>query len=142
NTVSVFLREPLAGARLARFTFASMQDLSLDYIGNYAAGDPRDASRLCRDGDPALLASSRAFERDLPWNAWSEIKYHVFPRGLGLVVSLALLLVVFEGLRRRGPASARAMASAGMLLIAACVVDMLVAVAGDGRYELIKHLFL
>lgn len=82
----------------------------------------------------------------IPWlNAWSNLKSAFFPRGWGLIVSLLLFGFVFvqslkQNISHNSPGYI--LAILGLLLLAGLLIDMLVTINGDGKYELTKHLYL
>ncbi len=137
-----YLREPGATWSAIGYVSGNMQDVSLEYLGKYALGDPRAAANVT----PQLESSEgRVWIADpnrTLWNIWSAFKFHCFPTGWTLV----LCLVGFAGWfawQVRGPeGTMRELATVGLIATLACVLDMAVAILGDGRYELIKHLFL
>jgi hypothetical protein len=141
NTVRVLQAEPAVFVRMARHVLENMQDLSLDFLGLYAQGHPWAAAS--RMEDPAALEQRYWLAGRQPgvFGLWSALKFSLFPTGLPLL----LILLLFAGwfiFELRRPGLRRSLALPGLLLTLACGVDMLVAVLGDGRYELIKHLFL
>ena len=113
------------------------------YLGKYAEGDPRGASRPPWHGIgtgseqrvwTAPLAASGA-------NLWSDLKFHAFPTGTALALTLAGF-AGFCGWRLRAPGTGGDLALVGLLATLAVVADGAVAMLGEGRHELIKHLYL
>ena len=143
NTLSTLAHEPSILCRMGYFGLCSMQDISLEYLGKYAADDPR-----LLHGPPWPGAGSGSEQR--LWNApqesnwanlWSNVKFHIFPTG----TSLALTLAGFAGFclwQFRAPGTGGDLAFAGLLATLAVAADLAVAMLGEGRHELIKHLYL
>jgi hypothetical protein len=141
SVLDVLAHEPVLAFRVAGFTLDRMQDLSLDYLGHFAQGDPRHAPIPMTEAQVIEAHYMRASGTSTGFNAWSEFKFRFFPRGVALAAVLAGLLVFFaSSLRRAGWSGALALA--GCVATVACGLDMAVAAMGDGRYELIKHLFM
>jgi hypothetical protein len=124
STARVILHEPLILFRIARYAAQNMQGLILQ-LGKYAKGatyPPRTQTILLE--------------------AWSSFKGRFFPRGLWLLVTLAFFTVLF-GLSLKGSHGMRwELAMLGLLATLACFIDMNVQVLGDGRADIVKHLFL
>jgi hypothetical protein len=132
--------EPRAMLRMLKFAIDNLQDISLDYLGNHTAFDPRakpyapppvgiTTERWWPPGSVSLL------------NLWSFVKFHAFPTGYAFLLTIGLYVAVFLALLRREGFSAD-LALIGLMTAAACIVDACVAICGDGKPELIKHLFL
>ena len=143
NTLSTLAHEPSILWRMGYFGLCSMQDISLEYLGKYAEDDPRAANRPPWQGIgtgseqrvwTAPLAASGA-------NLWSDLKFHAFPTGASLALTLAAF-AAFCGWRLRAPGTGGDLALTGLLATLAVVADLAVAMLGEGRHELIKHLYL
>ncbi|MGB5873733.1 MAG: hypothetical protein WBH56_08410, partial [Bacteroidota bacterium] len=139
NTPKVLLREPLIVFRMLNHAALSMQDISADYLAQRADDHPaytRPADYLEAGEQRFWRGSSGTF-----LNAWSTIKFALFPTGGWLWAAILLFCMSFLwGLRRRG--LPREISIIGLVATIGCVTEMLVALLGDGKYELIKHLFL
>jgi hypothetical protein len=143
NTLRLLAAEPVVVPRMIGFAADSMQDLSLEYLGKYERGDPRVVT-LPRTGPSSWVSAIR---RDFysqypgpPWNLWSAVKYRLFPRGVALFAYLLSALVFFMFARdRRVGAPLR---YAGVFSVLVCFSQMVVDVFGDGKEEMIKHLYL
>jgi hypothetical protein len=139
GALNVILHEPAVLARAVFYVATQMGDLSLDYLGHYAPTDPRSTSeRLvpAAEGVRVWVPS-----RDSFLNVWSWAQFHAFPRGWLLLGSLFLLgTLAISGLRRAGLEGEASLVV--LVAVVACVMEMTVAIVGDGRQELIKHLFL
>lgn len=122
TTLRIIAREPTILWRMAVYAAANMQTASPSYLGQRSANDPSTKS--------GALA-----------NLWSEMKLAFFPRGYALYATLFAYIVLFAA-AVRSAAPRRELATVGLLASIACLVDMNVAILGDGRYELVKHLFL
>ncbi|MBR9977964.1 MAG: hypothetical protein KFH87_07740 [Bacteroidetes bacterium] len=140
TTLSVLYREPLVFPRMMTYVFDNMQDISLVYLGKYAIDDPRSKTTP-RVGDGYEQRFWLAGDNALMLNLWSTLKYRVFPTGYALLLLLILFIAVFIHARRYADVR-KDLALVGLLCSVACVVDMSIAILGDGRYELMKHLFL
>jgi hypothetical protein len=118
----VLCREPAVPFRMMKYAADNMQTISIDYLGKYSFG--------VSNVKPGKLA-----------NLWSALKARCFPKGYALFATLAAFLAIFYagaktlGLRRE-------LSLAGLMATIACFIDMNVAVFGDGRHEIVKHLFL
>ena len=135
--------QPAIAWRMLRFAADCMQDVSLEYLGKYAVGD-RNAVVLPRVGPSSWTsAGNRDFYTQFSgprWNLWSRVKYAVFPRGGALVAYLAAIVVLF--VLTRGAAEILALRYTALFCSATCASQIAVAVFGDGREEIIKHLYL
>lgn len=143
NTIQVIVREPQVAGKLFRHVINRFQDISLDYLCHHTNYDLRERSwmnwRL-----RFYLEENRSFvnsDKSARTNLWSIIKYNYFPRGTLLALTLILFLAWFVFLFGRNGIIVR-FAFIGTLSTLACLTDMIVAILGDGKYELIKHLFL
>ena len=137
SVVRVVLAEPKIVVRALTYSLDAMQVIGVNNLGHNPVGSPIGRSEnIARFG-----ASERGFNWDnLPWAAllWSAPKYYLFPRGWLLVaVLLAVIAVSVFGLRSGSPWPVIC-----LLCSMACLVSVAVAIFGDGRMELIKHLFM
>ena len=124
STAQVILHEPIILLRIVRFSAQNMQNITVE-LGKYAAGAP----------PMARLQSAVT-------GVWSFFKERFFPRSLGLLVTLAFFTGFFL-LNLKGSHGMRwELAMLGLLATLACFIDMNVQVLGDGRADIIKHLFL
>jgi len=124
STAQVILHEPIILFRTARYAAQNMQGLT-PQLGKYAKG----AAYLPRTQTILL-------------GAWSSFKGRFFPRGLGLLATL-VFFTGFLGLSlKRSRGMRRDLAVLGLLATLACFVDLTIQVLGDGRADIIKHLFL
>ena len=143
NTINTVAHEPAILFRMGDHVLARMQDLSLEYLGKYAADDPRSLlyppAPDIRTGAEERLWNSR--EETTLLNAWATLKYHAFPTGRALALTLAVFVAWFGWSLRHASAVVQDLALTGLLASVATIADMVVAVLGDGRYELIKHLY-
>ena len=142
NTLSTVVHEPSILWRMGAFGLRSMQDISLEYLGKYARDDPRQDRRPpwhgLGSGSEQRLWSG---PQEATWaNAWSDVKFHCFPTGLPLALTL-IGLAAFSAWRLRAPGPGGGLALAGLLCSLATVADLAVAMLGEGRHELIKHLY-
>jgi len=125
NTLSVILREPAVMFRSMKYVLDNMQKVNLDYLGKYASDDPRNG---VKDSRTVWL------------NLWGFVKSKFFPAGYALMFVLTAFFVWFmRSLKQPGPY--QDLAIVGLLSAGACIADMIVAILGDGKQELIKHLF-
>lgn len=144
NTFKVLFREPLIMFRMMKYAFDNMQDLSLEYLGKYAINDPR--SKI--SNDPASRVWASALNRfwqpateNLPLNIWSRLKFYFFPTGYALAFALFIFTSWFM-LKLKETGVQWDMGLIGLMSTIACVTDTTIAIFGDGKHELIKHLFL
>ncbi len=137
--------EPCAMFRMLMYAPRNMQDLSSDDLGKLARSDARYGPTPPL---PPLVDERRAWidDADLPGllNIWSFLKYRYFPTGYALLASLALYTAVFAAALRskRFQDGTADLALIGLMATVACPIDFCVAICGDGRCGLIKHLFL
>ena len=122
TTLRIIAREPTILWRMAVHAAANMQATSPGYLGQRSANDPSTKS--------GALA-----------NLWSKMKLAFFPRGYALYATLFAYIVLFAA-AVRSASPRRELATVGLLASIACLADMNVAILGDGKYELVKHLFL
>jgi hypothetical protein len=139
TTIGVLIREPLIIVRQLQLALSAMQDLSIEWYGIYAIGDPRAGP-----GPPGEGPTSRPFwgaRSSTPLNAWSWLKFHYFPGGWSLVLVLVAGGVV--ALMNWGRAGLRGgLAFIQIMTAGACLIDAWVAAAGEGVQDLVRHLFL
>ena len=143
NTISTFAHEPSILWRMGYFGLCSMQDISLEYLGKYAEDDPRAANLPPWQGI-GIGSEQRVWTAPLQAsgaNLWSDLKFHAFPTGASLALTLAAF-AGFCGWRLRAPGTGGDLALTGLLATLAVVADLAVAMLGEGRHELIKHLYL
>jgi hypothetical protein len=116
-----------------------MQDISLDYLAKRARDHPQYAAPV-----DYLVAGEHRFQQEgscTMLNMWSNAKFALFPTGGWFWAAILLFGISFSwGFRRKG--FSREISIVGLVATAGCLADMFVALLGDGRYELIKHLFL
>ena len=142
HVLLTYARDPGAVVGAVRHVSGNMQDLSLEFLGKYALGDPR----IAPDPTPVWRAATERFRgagEGTIWNGWSACKYWWFPTGGTLFACLGLFAGWFgwQWLRASSE-TARELAMVGLVATLACPLDMGVAVLGEGRADLIKHLFL
>jgi hypothetical protein len=140
NTLLVFYREPVVMFRTLKHVLAAMQNISLAPLGKYSFDDPRSQAGRRNEGireDRFRMSTAET----MPLNLWAALKFRFFPTGYALLVTL----VVFAGwftLNLRGTDFYQESAIIGLMSTIACTVDMAVAILGEGKADLIKHLFL
>jgi hypothetical protein len=142
--LSVVAHEPAIFGRMLIFAMDRMQDVSPDFLGLYRIGDPRDRSHMCPDTDPVKEFESRSARADgmpLAANLWSEMKFSLFPTGKGLLLCLAAFAIWFALVLGKWDPR-QDFACIGLIAALACGADMITAALGDGKYDLIRHLFL
>jgi hypothetical protein len=130
NRISIFhvprvlFKEPLIVFHLFKYSCDKMQIISLNYLGKFSINDPNKDN----------------LTRFSVLNIWSTIKAKYFPRSVWLMVTL-IMYVSFFGLhiiKNHLPN----LAKIGFLTSIATITDMLIAILGDGKADIIKHLFL
>jgi hypothetical protein len=133
DTLSILAHEPMAALRMADYGFANMQSVFLDYMGVFTIDDPR-AAPLTYDFSPRNQNLSTLY------NIWATFQETTFPRGRSLMATLAGFAVVFAlGLRR--PGRIQELSAVGAFALLSVLVEIAIALLGDGRQELEKHLF-
>ncbi len=142
HTLSTLAHEPAILWRMGSFGLASMQDVSLEYLGKYAPGDPRVVNRppWREPGDGSERRLWAAATDSSPANLWSNVKFHLFPTG-GWLAGTLLAFAGFSAWRLRAPGAGGDLALVGLLTTLALCADLTVALLGEGRHELIKHLY-
>lgn len=133
NTVIVIYKEPFVIIKSLKYVFDNMQQISLSYLGKYSFDDPRS--------NMPSPASSISASNVL--NFWSNLKLRFLPKGytLGLVL-LGFMIWFTLNLKTHVENIHKDLAFVGAIFTIACIVDMVVAILGDGKAEIIKHLFL
>jgi hypothetical protein len=122
DVMRVDLREPAILVRQLVYAADNAQTLSLDNLGKLAYGD-------------------RTVYQKVRMNLWSEVKKTVFPRGIALLITFGVLIAGFGmAMRRRGNVSH--LGAVGLLMTLASFLELNVAMFGEGRADLIKHLLL
>ena len=140
NTFRVIWKEPVVMVRMLKYVFSNMQDVSLDYLGRYSIDDPRNNSFT--HISEGIETRYRASGRGSPiLNLWASIKYKCFPRGVALIIVLIIFIIGFS-LKLRRSNLHQSISLVGLLATVACITDMTITILGDGKYELIKHLFM
>ena len=139
NTVKVIVREPVVLVRALEYCLSQMQDISVDYIGKYSRDDPRS-----RWGGLEKQSAERRFPptEKTVLNLWSNLKYYCFPTGYPLALVLTAFVGWFTFLLKRFRGIYLDIATVGLLTSLACILHVGVSILGDGKFELIKHLFL
>lgn len=122
STLSTLAREPGILPRMTNHVARGMQHIEVPYLRKFSIDNPIGT-------------------RDVPLNFWGRLKPALFPKGFALWLALAAYLAIFVGGVRQAGLT-RELASVGLLATVATVVDMHVAILGDGKVELAKHLFL
>jgi hypothetical protein len=140
NRVRVIYREPVVIFRMLRYVLDNMQDISLDYLGKYSFDDPRSKTspRVSNSVEKRFWLSTT---ETIHLNLWARLKFKFFPTGYALSFVLIGFVIWFI-LRLKSTGINQDLALIGLMSTVACVADMFVAILGDGKYELIKHLFL
>jgi len=132
TSFQMIITEPTIIFRQFLFVTAQMQQLQLsgfDYppfnLGNYSPGIDRYTWHT--------------------WlNIWSNIKSSFFPRGLNLIFTLTIFALIFIWSLKRNPLQSTTithLAKLGLLLLVGLLFDMMLTINGDGKYEIVKHLF-
>ena len=91
-------------------------------LGNYAPGESRPPGA-------ELL------------NAWSTIKSYGFPKGWGVIFAI-LIFGFILGYNVRYSGWVSRLAWSGFMLLGALILEIMITLNGDGKYEVVKHLFL
>ena len=129
TSARIMIGEPAILLRQFIYGLSQLQQLGLrgsDYyaynLGNYAPGDagPPGADFL---------------------NLWSNIKSNSFPKGWWAFFTMLICSLIF-GYHTRFRGWISRLSWVGFLLLSVLVVDLMVAINGDGKYEIIKHLFM
>jgi len=119
----IYFREPEVFFSSVAFTASNMQNLSLDYLGKYQEGDDTQY-------------------RKIRLNLWSEIKKIIFPKGIFLlIITITIISILGFSLTKEKSNSQNTYGYLTIMFFSACVLEMIISIIGDGRQELIKHLF-
>jgi hypothetical protein len=138
NTLRVIAKEPFIVFREFHFAAENMNNITLDYLGRFAEMDPRDLEYKKRIED-GIVQGGVIQLWDLP-HFWSSFKLSFFPKGkLFHLAWLSYLAIFITGFRFKG--IAQELSIIGIIAVAISLSSMTVAILGDGRYELTKHLF-
>lgn len=121
NTLYVVSKEPFVVPRLFKFAIDNMQEIPLGQ-GDRAAGDI--GPNLANTG----------------LNLWTQLKQTTFPTGYTLLIVWILLLALF-GFACRKSGIVQELGIIGLITSLAMMIDIIVAISGEGRTDLIKHLF-
>jgi hypothetical protein len=142
SSALVIWHEPAILLRMEQYVAKFIQRLKTG-LGKYASSDPRST------GGPKTLM-----------DLWELLKGHFFPSGNAFWVAIIAFTVLFvvEAVHPPGQITGKPgvltpdasplrsfsqqLALIGLVAALACVVDMNVAVLGDGQREIVKHLFL
>ena len=129
SMVKIILHDPAILFRQAAYTAGQLQKISLrdlpvesNNLGYFAQGD------------------NRLPNENWVWS-WEILKENAFPKGFTFWVFIFLASIVLGWQIRHGQ-SASGAAKLGLFLIATLLIEMVVAILGDGKYELVKHLLL
>jgi hypothetical protein len=139
--IVLFLHEPFLPLRMLNFAAAQMQDISLAYLGKRARGDPLwraplaiSQNRDCRQWVPPAPVSL---------NIWSALKFRYFPTGTLFFVFLgafcAIAVYIIAKTQENLP---RVLSFIALACAICCCMDLFIAIAGNGRFELVKHLLV
>ncbi len=140
NTFRVAYREPVVIFRTIRYSLNQMQDISLDYLGKYTFNDPRSRTFT---SIPELGEQRWLPDKFTLWNLWSFLKYYCFPTGWILVLLMVMMTFWFTVILIKNRTSIQKdFAIIGLLTIIASITHSQVSIWGEGKYELIKHLFM
>jgi hypothetical protein len=142
NMSRVIYKEPAVIFRMWKHALDNMQDVSLDYLGRYSFFDTRSYT------SPNLLnveVQQQRFQSPASGskllNPWTRIKFKFFPIGYALALTLIGFLIWFTW-KIKDNGIQQDLALVGLLSTIACIADTLIAILGDGKSELIKHLLL
>ncbi|HEV3409443.1 MAG TPA: hypothetical protein VG095_04065 [Chthoniobacterales bacterium] len=139
--VRAILYEPVIAWKMEHYALVQMQDISLDYLGLRVMSEappphPYEARK------PLSISRHRLDERYPFWDLWGKLKHYCFPRGTLLLAGYAALLGWFVWQWYRADEDGEGLAMLGCMCTIGSFIDMNVAIFGDGRMEMIKHLFL
>jgi hypothetical protein len=136
QTLGVILREPAIALRMFRFAADSMQRTDVTYLSKkIILNNSRDETKWAQF-DPFTNGRFSIL------NLWSEIKLKLFPTGVALFVWLFIMIVIFSSFLRSSDAMLSDLSFTGLLVSIACLFHIWIEVFGDGKRDLIKHLFL
>jgi hypothetical protein len=138
NTAIVICKEPIVMLKMMKYALDNMQDVFLD-LGKYSYDDPRSRT------SPGISNFEKRFwlstNETIPLNLWAKLKFKFFPTGYVLFFVIIGFIIWFI-LRLKDTGINQDLALIGLMSTVACVSDMIVAILGDGKADLIKHLFL
>ncbi len=123
NSFKAIIIDPNILINQLRFGASNIQNLSLDYLGKFSLSDPIDrrVNRL---------------------NLWSTIKFNYFPKNNLYFLSIAVMALIFLIGLRVFDGSTFIIALIGIISAVASVLDLFIAVFGDGRRDILKHLLM
>jgi hypothetical protein len=134
--------EPSAMLRMLLFAADKMQDIIGNEVGRLASGDPRSGHTLAVPYNVAVDDWWNPVSKAVnPMSLWSFVKFYYFPRGYAFLAALVAYAAAFAAILRR-EGFLGDLAQIGLSTTLACAVDVCVAVCGEGKCGLIKHLFL
>ncbi len=135
-TASMILHEPSIAWRMLTFAADSMQRTELRHLSKHMLYNDGGERNRWRRVAPPVGASSDVF------TTWSRFKEALLPRGGGLLAVLALaILLGAVGLREKRRLT-RVLSAAMLLLAVGALADMWMQIFGDGRRDLLKHLYM
>jgi len=135
NTLAIILKEPKIAWRMLRYAADSMQIIHLHHLGQRIL-DNRPSLQQNEHHDAMKLVDTPVY------GLWSGIKQHVFPKGIPLIICLAVFMCVFIFFLQKTRDIRTNLAYGGVIVSVSCIVDLWIQLFGDGRQDLIKHLFL
>lgn len=123
NTIRAILIDPSILFYQLNFGASNIQKLSLDYLGKFSISDPID----------------RRFVR---LNFWSSIKYHYFPKSSYYFISIIFFIAFFLLTKKYSTENEQIVGWIVLISTIAGLLDLYMAVFGDGKKEIIKHLLM
>jgi len=132
----ILVNEPMLAWRMLVFAADSMQRTELRDFDKHVLYNRPDEARPWARWLPAAVGNAT------PLNTWSRIKLAIFPKGTLLIASLCAAALLFIAAFRSSDHVLRVIGAIGFFLAFGACIDMWMQVFGDGRHELLKHLFL
>lgn len=125
NTLRVISKEPAIMIKITKYIWENMQVTFVKYLGKL----PQDHPKISIHNYSLL-------------NLWSHLKIKLFPRGdvLGLILLLYTMISIYAIIRTTG--ISQELGILGLITTIGTIIDMYIAVLGDGKWEIVKHLFL
>jgi len=123
NTIKAIIIDPSIFLKQLNYGAFNMQRLSLDYLGKYSITDPID-------------------RRSVRLNFWSTLKFQLFPKSSFYFLSIVIFILFFFVIIKYSKRSGQIIGWIGLISTIAGLFDLYIAVFGDGKKEIIKHLLM
>ena len=119
----VLMKEPKILLKSMKYTSNNMQLITISYLGKTRRNS-------------ANISNARIL------TLWSVIKSSIFPRGVWFFIFIAFASIVFYFNVQSNSELISVFSYSGLFCTVICLFDMIVAILGEGKGELHKHLLL